>query len=128
MKVIDGDTFIASDGRRVRLIGVDDSESYYRPEKYGNQAKTYTTCKLLGKSVWLQRDVSDVDCYSRYLRIVWLGKPDDEMNLKEMEERMFNAQLVLDGFAEVTAYDPDVKYHPYFQYFALGAKLQQKGL
>ena len=120
VKVIDGDTFIASDGRRVRLIGVDAPESYYRPEKYGNQAKTYTTCKLLGKSVWLQKDVS--------LRIVWLEKPDDKMNLKEMEEKMFNAQSVLDGFAEVTAYDSDVKYHPYFQYFTLGAKLQWKGL
>ena len=28
VKVIDGDTFIASDGRRVRLIGVDAPESY----------------------------------------------------------------------------------------------------
>ena len=58
IKVIDGDTFIVSDGRRVRLVGVDTPESFKRIEKYGIQAKKYTTEKLLGKSVWLQRDVS----------------------------------------------------------------------
>ena len=32
------------------------------------------------------------------------------MNIKEMEERMFNAQLVIEEFAEVTPYYPNVEF------------------
>src|SRR3954454_8645788 len=70
-RVIDGDTFETSDGRRIRLVGVNTPESITRVEEYGKEgrkeASSYTTSKLKGKQVWMQRDVSDIDCYSRYL-------------------------------------------------------------
>ncbi|WP_338472624.1 thermonuclease family protein [Niallia sp. XMNu-256] len=111
IKVIDGDTIVVSDGRSVRLIGVNTPEcSFYKIEPYGIQAKKYTTYKLLGKSVWLQRDVSEVDRYHRSLRIVWLEKPVKRMDIDEIREKMFNAQLVLDGVAEAVSYYPDVTY------------------
>ena len=40
---------------------------------------------LLGETVWLERDISDMDCYSRYLRIVWMEKPFDDRSLSEIE-------------------------------------------
>ena len=49
IEVIDGDTFVVSDGRRVRLVGVDTPESFKRIEKYGIQAKKYTTEKIAGE-------------------------------------------------------------------------------
>ena len=118
IKVIDGDTFIISDGRRVRLIGVNTPEFFPKLERNGKEAKNYTTIKLLGKSIWMQRDVSDVDCYSRLLRIIWTQKPENDRDEQEIREKMFNAQLILDGFAEVATFFPDVKYSDYFHCFA----------
>ena len=66
----------------------------------------------------MQRDVSDVDCYSRLLRIIWTQEPENDRDVQEIREKMFNAQLILDGFAEVATFYPDVKYSDYFRYFA----------
>ena len=71
-RVVDGDTIETSDGRKVRLIGVNTPESTTRTEEYGKEASNYTKSKLEGKQVWLQKDVSNTDRYSRYLRIIWL--------------------------------------------------------
>ena len=125
IKVIDGDTFIISDGRRVRLVGVNTPEFFHKLERNGKEAKKYTTIKLLGKSIWMQRDVSDVDCYSRLLRIIWTQKPENDRDVQEIREKMFNAQLILDGFAEPATFFPDVKYSDYFHYFAREALIQK---
>ena len=125
LKVIDGDTFIISDGRRVRLIGVNTPEFFPKLESHGKEAKKYTTIKLLGKSVWMQRDVSNVDCYSRLLRIIWMQVPENDRDVQEIREKMFNAQLILDGFAEVATFYPDVKYSEYFRYFAREALIRK---
>lgn len=77
-RIVDGDTFETSDGRRVRLVGVNTPESTSRTEAYGKEASNYTTSKLEGKQVWMQKDVSDRDRYSRYLRIVWLQVPAND--------------------------------------------------
>src|SRR3954452_15860469 len=82
-RVIDGDTFETSDGRRIRLVGVNTPESITRIEGYGKEASSYTTSKLKGKQVWMQRDVSDVDCYSRYLRMIWLEVPTNDRDEHE---------------------------------------------
>lgn len=39
---------------------------------YGREASDYTKRRLLGKTVWLERDVSDRDRSGRFLRYVWL--------------------------------------------------------
>ena len=127
-KVIDGDTVELSDGRKVRLIGVNAPESTTRTEEYGKEASKYTTSKLTGKTVYLQKDVSETDRYGRLLRIVWLQIPTDDMNESEIRTKMFNADLVLNGYAEPSTYPPDVKYSDYFVKFAREAREQNKGL
>ncbi|EMI10405.1 thermonuclease family protein [Anoxybacillus gonensis] len=127
-KVIDGDTFELSDGKKVRLIGVNTPESTTRTEEYGKEASKYTKLKLEGKTVYLQKDVSEADRYGRLLRIVWLQIPNDDMNEKEIRTKMFNADLVLNGYAEPSTYPPDVKYSEYFVKFAREAREQNKGL
>ena len=94
----------------------------------GIQAKNYTTNKLLGKSIWLQRDVSDIDCYNCFLRIVWLQKLLKSKGFHEIREKMFNAQLVLDGFAEAVDYFPDVTYNHFLNWFMGEAKKREKGM
>ncbi|MCG3056924.1 thermonuclease family protein, partial [Escherichia coli] len=68
-RVVDGDTLELNDGRKVRLIGVNTPESTTRTEEYGKEASKYTTEQLEGKKVWIQKDISETDRYSRYLRI-----------------------------------------------------------
>lgn len=127
-RVIDGDTVKLSDGRRVRLIGVNTPESTTRTEEYGKEASNYTTSKLTGKQVWLQKDVSEKDRYDRYLRIIWTDIPTNVMNESEIRTKMFNANLVINGYAEPSTYPPDVKYSEYFVAFAREAREKNTGL
>lgn len=127
-RVVDGDTIETSDGRKVRLIGVNTPESTTRVEEYGKEASQYTSSKLTGKKVWMQRDVSEMDRYGRLLRIIWMEIPDGEMDESEIRSKMFNAYLVLNGFAEPSTYNPDVKYSEYFRKFGREAREANAGL
>lgn len=127
-RVVDGDTFETSDGRKIRLVGVNTPESTTRIEDYGKEASNYTSSKISGKQVWLQKDVSDKDRYGRYLRVVWLSVPTSDMDESEMRLKMYNADLVLNGFAEPSTYPPDVKYSDYFVKFAREARAANTGL
>lgn len=127
-RAVDGDTLELSDGRKIRLVGVNTPESTTRHEEYGKEASNYTSAQLKGKKVWMQKDVSDTDRYSRYLRIIWLSIPTDVMSEKEIREKMFNAKLVLNGYAEPSTYSPDVKYSDYFVKFAREARANDTGL
>ncbi|MEH7414151.1 thermonuclease family protein [Neobacillus drentensis] len=127
-RVVDGDTIVTSDGRKVRLVGVNTPESTTRHEQYGKEASNYTNSKLNGKQVWLQKDVSETDRYGRLLRIVWFNVPSNDMDENEIRTKMFNADLVLSGYAEPSTYPPDVKYSDYFVKFAREAREANKGL
>ncbi|WP_223254459.1 thermonuclease family protein [Bacillus sp. HNG] len=127
-RVVDGDTVELSDGRKIRLVGVNTPESTTRHEVYGKEASNYTTSQLEGKKVWLQKDVSDKDRYDRYLRLIWVSVPSNVMNESEIRSKMFNAQLVLNGYAEPSTYPPDVTYSDYFVKFAREARANGTGL
>ena len=127
-RVVDGDTVELKDGRKVRFIGVNTPESTTRTEEYGKEASNYTTEKLEGKTVWLQKDVSETDRYNRSLRLIWLEIPKDDMDEEEIRTKMFNADLVLNGYAEPSTYNPDVKYSEYFVKFAREARENGTGL
>lgn len=126
--VVDGDTITLSDGSKVRLIGVNTPESTNKTEEYGKEASDYTTTALKGKTVYLQKDVSETDRYGRLLRLVWLDIPTSVSNENEIREKMFNAKLVLDGYAEPSTYDPDVAYSEFFKDFAREARESSTGL
>ncbi|MGI9951991.1 thermonuclease family protein [Moorellaceae bacterium AZ2] len=116
-KVVDGDTVEVrfGDGRqeKLRLIGVDTPESTIQQEPYGKEASSFTRSKLLGRTVYLEKDVSERDKYGRLLRYVWLEKPGS-LTKSEIRNKMFNAILLLNGYAQVATYPPDVKYVDYF--------------
>ena len=127
-RAVDGDTLKLTDGRRVRLIGINTPESTKRTEQYGKEASQYTMSKLNGKQVWIQKDISETDRYDRLLRIVWLAIPTDDMNENEIRTKMFNADLVINGYAEPSTFQPDVKYSKYFIKFAREARDHNTGL
>jgi micrococcal nuclease len=103
--VVDGDTIdveIEGEEYRLRYIGIDTPETVdpRRPvECFGQAASDQNTKLVLGKTVGLEKDVSETDQFGRLLRYVWLNGSD-----------MVNVLLVRGGYAEASAYPPDVKY------------------
>lgn len=50
------------------------------------------------------------------------------MDENEIRSKMFNADLVINGYAEPSTYPPDVKYAEYFRQFAREARTNGTGL
>jgi micrococcal nuclease len=131
VRTVDGDTIEASlingNTEKIRLIGINTPESTTRHEPYGSEASTYTKQSLTGKTIYIEKDVSNRDKYGRLLRIVWLENPGtiDESSIRS---KMFNAILVLNGYAQVSTYPPDVKYSDYFTKFTKEAREAGIGL
>ncbi|WKZ26862.1 MAG: thermonuclease family protein [Candidatus Paceibacterota bacterium] len=107
-RVVDGDTIdVDYNGtiERVRYIGIDTPETV-DPRKpvqcFGKEASRRNTELVLGKSVRLEKDVTDRDAYGRLLRYVYVG------------DFFVNLELVKNGFAKVYTYPPDVKYDSVF--------------
>lgn len=117
--MIDGDTIVVEiDGGeyKVRYIGIDTPETVApgQPvECYGKEASERNKELVDGKTVGLEKDVSETDQFGRLLRYVWLG------------ETMVNAALVSDGFALASTYPPDVKNSDLFA--ALQAEAREAG-
>ena len=129
-RVIDGDTVeIEIEGipYRVRFIGINTPESTTRIEPYGQEASNFTKEYLTGKTVYLEKDVSETDIYGRLLRYIWL-EPPKEITDEEIRTKMFNAILVLEGYAEVATFPPDVKYQEYFIKYEQEAREKNLGL
>lgn len=121
-RVIDGDTIeVEIDGREytLRYIGINTPETVdpRRPvECFGHEASTFNKQLVLGKTVGLEKDVSETDAFGRLLRYVWL---DDEM---------VNATLIREGYAQASAYPPDVKYQGLFSSLQVEAAAAGRGL
>lgn len=132
-KVIDGDTIQATvygKDETIRLIGVDTPETVH-PSKpvqtYGKEASDYTKSQLSGKTVWLEKDVQERDKYGRLLAYVWTSQPV-EISDTEIRAKMFNARLLLDGYAQLLTIPPDVKYTDYFTKYQAEARNNNRGL
>ena len=107
-RVIDGDTIEVEIDRglyKVRYIGIDTPETVHpqKPVEYfGKEASEKNRELVEGKTVGLEKDVSETDKYGRLLRYVWV------------DDVMVNAELVRLGYAQVSTYPPDVKYQDLF--------------
>ena len=132
-RVVDGDTMVVKvDGteRRVRLLGVDTPETVH-PNKpvqfYGKEASNFTKKELTGKRVWLEYDKNPQDRYQRHLAYVWTAKPTS-INESTMRRDMFNARLLLGGYAKVMIIKPNNRYASQFTKFAEEAKSARLGV
>lgn len=129
-RVVDGDTIevvIESKKYKVRLIGMNCPEYTSKIEYYGKESTEYTTSALNNKYVYLEKDVSETDKYGRLLRYVWLEIPN-QVTLDEMKNKMFNAVLVINGYANQATYPPDIKYSKQFKELATEARTSNRGL
>lgn len=82
VSIYDGDTITLDTGAKVRLLQIDTPE-LSSGECYGQEAKQ-ALIKLIGKSqVTLESDTSsaDLDRYGRYLRYIFVGKKNINLEL-----------------------------------------------
>lgn len=112
---------------KVRLIGVNTPESTTKHEQYGEEASNYTKSQLYGKTVYLESDTGNTDTYGRLLRYVWIAPPT-EITETEIRNKMFNAILAYNGYAEQMTVQPNVKYAEYFRQFCADARENSRGL
>jgi len=129
-RVVDGDTvYVSLNGReeKVRLIGVDTPESTTQVEPYGKEAAAYTESRLAGKQVYPELDAGERDKYGRLLAYVWLEKPANDGEA-EVRAKMYNAELLLNGCAQVMTVPPNVKYADLFVKLQREARETGKGL
>lgn len=104
-RTVDGDTLaVVVDGveAHVRLIGIDAPESVHpdprRNTPAGKKASQYTDGHLTGKTVQLEFEEEVKDKYDRLLAYVWC------------DGKLYNEQIVRDGYARAKVYRPNVKY------------------
>jgi len=125
-KVIDGDTIVLENGQKVRYIGIDTPELHH-PKKevecFSQQAYEKNKELVLGKKVFLQKDISEKDKYNRLLRYVFL---DEKMSSDEAS--FVNLYLVKNGFAYAATFPPDVKYANLFLTAQKEARQKNLGL
>ncbi len=108
VRIVDGDTIVVSVGGRdehLRYIGMDTPETVQpgSPVQWmGPEASRANAALVAGRTVVLEKDVSETDRYDRLLRYVWLADGD--------RWTLVNLELVRQGFAQVETDPPDVKY------------------
>lgn len=134
-RVVDGDTavlVINNKEFKLRMILVDTPESVH-PKKglqyYGKEASDYTKTQLTGKTIYLQKDVSDTDRYGRLLRYVWIKRPaTNEPTQDEIKNYCYNAILIKEGYGQLATFPPDVKYVDIFRELERDARNNSRGL
>ena len=116
VRVIDGDTIevdIIGMRYKVRYIGIDTPElDDKRPEfcALAQEATRYNRQLVDGKTVRLEKDISETDKYGRLLRYVYV------------DDIFVNAELVRQGLAWTEAYESDTKYQDYLEELEMEAR------
>ncbi len=126
VRVVDGDTIIvrlAGHDLRLRYIGMDTPETV-KPDTpvqwMGPEATAANRALVEGRTVVLEKDVSETDRFGRLLRYVWL---DDAGRWT-----LVDLELVRRGFAQVETDPPDVRYADRFRAAERAARQAGVGL
>lgn len=116
VKIMDGDTIdVSLNGKiyRVRYIGIDTPEI---GEPFYQEATNKNSELVGGKTVKLERDVSETDKYGRLLRYVYVG------------DLFVNAELARSGYARAITYQPDVRFQSFLESMEQEAKQALRGM
>jgi micrococcal nuclease len=105
-KIIDGDSILVRLNDHlyeVRYIGINTPEFDSPQEKAAQYAADVNRDLVLGKVIWMVKDVRERDKYQRLLRFVFVG------------DTFVNYELVRLGVAEVIDYSPDLSCQKLFK-------------
>ncbi|HHH12439.1 MAG TPA: hypothetical protein ENJ77_01030 [Candidatus Moranbacteria bacterium] len=119
-RVIDGDTVVLADGRKVRYIGTDSPEMGGKDgetaECYADEATAENKRLVEGRTVIMRPDKSDRDRYGRLLRYLWV------------DDQMINEELVRRGAAVARDYPPNTAYSEKLAAAEESARVEKRGL
>jgi micrococcal nuclease len=110
VRIVDGDTIVvvvAGREERVRYIGIDTPESVQPStpiECFGREASNENERLVEGRTIYLERDVSNTDRFGRLLRYVHVDDPHSD------EWLFVNLELVRRGYANAVTFPPDVEH------------------
>lgn len=123
IEVVDGDTVVLDSGETVRYVGIDTPETKHPRmgvQCFGKKASEKNAELVLGKSVRLEKDVSEKDRYGRLLRLVYLPTGQGEL--------FVNDYLVREGYAKAVTFPPDVAFAERFKEAQREAQANNRGL
>jgi len=112
--VLDGDTFDAVGGERIRLLGIDTPEK--ADECYGQEAFTILRDRLVDRTVQLELDVQIEDGFGRTLAYVYI------------DGELVNGEMLVQGAACVLIIPPNGRYANYFATLEDSARAAGTGL
>jgi micrococcal nuclease len=117
--VLDGDTIVISGGDKVRYAGLNTPETHHPdklPEYCGEEAFEANRRLVAGKAVRLEFDGRRRDKYGRLLAYVYV------------ENLLVNAELIRQGYAQVSTYKDNQRYHEEFERLQQNAIAARRGL
>lgn len=118
-RVIDGDTVVISDMRKIRLVGIDSPETNHPDQpvqRYGEEAKNYLRQRIEGRVCEFEYETTnELDVYGRTLAMIYL----DGENI--------NAEMIKQGLAYAYVKDPNSRTRD-FSVLENIAKKFRKGL
>ncbi|SRR5260221_7679520 len=127
VRVVDGDTIevnLQGQNIKVRYLGMNTPETVdpRRPVQcFGKEASNENKSLVEGKTVLLEKDITDKDKFDRLLRYVYLRQDNGQY-------LFVNDYLVRTGFAQTNTFPPDVKYTQRFGQAETEARQNNLGL
>ena len=118
--VYDGDTFITTDGKKVRLLNINTSETAKKnhpSEPYSIKAKKFLENMILNKDVKLVFDEEKKDKYKRLLAYVYLK-----------DGTFVNAEMLKQGLAHLYSFPKNVSKYEELKEFENFARSKNLGL
>jgi endonuclease YncB( thermonuclease family) len=119
--VIDGDTIDLTDGRRVRLLGIDAPEAGFfgkKAEPWSQESTQWLRDRIEGHAVTLRIDESEKDKYGRTL--AWIYDSDNIL---------INQQILAEGYAKLLAdFGLPLELEPALREAESEARVQRLGL
>jgi micrococcal nuclease len=117
--VLDGDTIVISGGKKVRYAGLNTPESRHPdklPEYCGQEAFEANRRLVAGKTVRLEYGEQRRDKYGRLLAYVYV------------DSLFVNAELIRQGYAQVSTYKDNQRYHAEFERLQQHAIATRRGM
>jgi micrococcal nuclease len=117
--VLDGDTIVISGGEKVRYAGLNTPETHHPdklPEYCGQEASEANRRLVAGKTVRLEFDEGGRDKHGRLLAYVYV------------DSLFVNAELIRQGYAQVSTYKDNQRYHKEFMRLQQSAIAARRGL
>jgi len=123
-EVIDGDTVMLEDGRKVRYLGINAPE---HGQPYAREGTNLNRRLVSGLSVRLEFDQVREDRHGRLLAYVYAAKCGVR-GAKCGEETLVNEQLLAEGMAHVFFMPPNTRYADRFLQTQEKARTAEKGM